>query len=97
MNRFDGVKLDTCCAKCGTLIIRGGTPYTIIDGEYYHMWCATPYTIGDRCVGCKWRTPRQFGGQGIMCFQKDGSCPDWAIKWALQYTSKSLTHQTDLT
>jgi len=39
----------------------------------------------DRCVGCKWRTPIEFGGQGILCFEKDGKCPDWAIKWALHY------------
>lgn len=39
-----------------------------------------------RCVGCKWRTPLKLGGQGIVCTQKNGTCPDWAIQWALQYT-----------
>ena len=40
----------------------------------------------NRCVGCKWRTPHEFGGQGIMCLQDNGKCPNWAIQWALRYT-----------
>ena len=39
----------------------------------------------NRCVGCQWRTPKEFGGQGIICLQKDGKCPEWVIKWTLSY------------
>ena len=39
----------------------------------------------NRCVGCQWRTPIKMGGQGIICRQHDGKCPDWAIQWALRY------------
>ncbi len=39
----------------------------------------------NRCTGCRWRTPKKFNGEGIFCFQKDGTCPEWAIKWALAY------------
>jgi hypothetical protein len=46
----------------------------------------------NRCVGCKWRTPAKLGGQGIVCFQKDGKCPDWAIKWALNYGKTWWNH-----
>ena len=40
----------------------------------------------DRCIGCRWRTPKKFGGDGILCFQKDGKCPTNIIQWALRYT-----------
>ena len=40
----------------------------------------------NRCVGCQWRTPQKFGGKGILCLQKDGKCPQWAIDWALRYS-----------
>lgn len=40
----------------------------------------------NRCIGCQWRTPLKFGGQGIICLQKDGKCPDWAVNWALWYS-----------
>ncbi len=40
----------------------------------------------NRCIGCQWRTPREDGGKGIRCFQNDGKCPDWVIKWALRYS-----------
>ena len=39
-----------------------------------------------RCVGCQWRVLKKMGGQGIICLQKDGTCPKRAIKWALRYT-----------
>lgn len=26
-----------------------------------------------------------MGGEGILCFQKDGSCPSWVIQSALRY------------
>lgn len=40
----------------------------------------------DRCIGCRWRIPRKMGGDGIICFQKDGKCPTNLILWALRYT-----------
>lgn len=43
----------------------------------------------DRCTGCRWRTPKKLGGEGILCLQKDGQCPEWAIKWAINYTKNS--------
>lgn len=43
-----------------------------------------------RCTGCKWRTPHRLGGQGTICLQKDGKCPEWAIKWALRYGKAGL-------
>lgn len=39
----------------------------------------------DRCVGCRWHTPRKYGGQGIYCDTGD-KCPDWVIAWALSYS-----------
>lgn len=39
----------------------------------------------DRCTGCEWRIPLKLGGQGIVCFQKNGKCPRWAVDWALKY------------
>jgi len=39
-----------------------------------------------RCIGCRWRTPKKFGGYGIICLRKDGTCPGWAIQWALRYS-----------
>jgi len=45
--------------------------------------------MDDRCVGCKWRVPIELGGQGIICTQKNGECPDWAIQWALRYRGNS--------
>ena len=43
-----------------------------------------------RCIGCQWRTPIRFGGQGIVCRLKDDQCPDWAIKWAIRYGKSPL-------
>ena len=40
---------------------------------------------GNRCTGCGWRIPIRFGGRGIMCLQKDGQCPQWAVLWAQRY------------
>ena len=42
-----------------------------------------------RCTGCRWRIPIKLGGEGIRCLQKNGSCPEWAIKWALYYTKNN--------
>ncbi len=39
-----------------------------------------------RCAGCRWHTPQKFGGEGFICSQKNGKCPEWAIKWAINYT-----------
>lgn len=39
----------------------------------------------NRCVGCRWRTPQKYGGEGILCLQNDGKCPQWAVQWALAY------------
>ena len=39
----------------------------------------------DRCTGCRWRTPHKFGGEGILCFQKDGNCPDWIVRNSIEY------------
>ena len=40
----------------------------------------------NRCIGCRWRTPHKYGGDGLRCFQNDGKCPEWAVLWALRYT-----------
>ena len=48
-------------------------------------WAPQSYKM-NRCIGCQWRTPQRFGGQGIICSQKDGKCPDWAVTWALRYS-----------
>ena len=47
----------------------------------------------NRCVGCQWRTPIKMDGRGILCLQKDGKCPDWAVKWALRYGNTSRQAQ----
>ena len=39
----------------------------------------------NRCVGCRWRTPQKFGGEGIHC-TANGECPVWVIVWALRYS-----------
>ena len=39
-----------------------------------------------RCIGCQWHTPQKMGGQGIICTQHDGKCPEWAVQWALRYS-----------
>ena len=45
----------------------------------------------NRCVGCRWHTPKDFGGEGIQCHSSELTnsagdttkvhCPDWVIKW----------------
>ena len=54
----------------------------------------------NRCVGCQWRVPVKMGGQGIICHQHDGKCPNWAIKWAIRYGKiqhhKGSTTEEDL-
>ena len=32
-----------------------------------------------------------MGGEGILCFQKDGKCPQWAIQAALRYPRQGDT------
>lgn len=56
-----------------------------------------------RCIGCRYRTPRKLGGDGILCLQKDGKCPSWVIQWALSYRKntngkpiKSFTNDEEL-
>ena len=49
----------------------------------------------NRCVGCQWRTPVKLGGQGFICHQHDGKCPEWAVKWALRYGKVRWNHSTD--
>jgi hypothetical protein len=39
----------------------------------------------DRCTGCRWKTPKKLGGQGILCQQNNGKCPSWVIQCALMY------------
>lgn len=41
-----------------------------------------------RCTGCRWRTPYEFGGQGMLCLQKNGKCPEWVIKWAVRFMKR---------
>ncbi len=38
-----------------------------------------------RCTGCKWHTPIIFGGQGIICREIGDKCPEWVVKFELQY------------
>lgn len=38
-----------------------------------------------RCIGCRYHIPKELDGEGILCLQKDGKCPDWVIQWALNY------------
>jgi len=50
-----------------------------------------------RCIGCKWRIPRKFGGEGIMCHQTNGKCPRWVVQWALNHCGyKSFTTDEQL-
>jgi hypothetical protein len=36
----------------------------------------------NRCTGCIWRTPQEFGGQGIICRPNENGekCPEWVIR-----------------
>ena len=45
----------------------------------------------NRCVGCKWRTPQKYGGQGIICKPSENGekCPSWVIEFALCYSKNS--------
>lgn len=47
----------------------------------------------ERCVGCRWRVPHEFGGEGIICREGNGACPDWAVQWVMRYS----THKSTLT
>lgn len=50
--------------------------------------------MDNRCIGCRWHTPRKYGGEGILCHSSpltnsDNTtpihCPDWVVKWNLRY------------
>ncbi|KKL04141.1 hypothetical protein LCGC14_2619000 [marine sediment metagenome] len=43
-----------------------------------------------RCIGCRYRTPKQFGGEGIQCLQKRGECPDKFTRWVKYETDEEL-------
>lgn len=40
-----------------------------------------------KCIGCRWTVPQEFGGEGIHCDQRTmvehNRCPEWVISWFL--------------
>lgn len=80
MNELERFKLGTLCTACNLPITLGKFPKQINE-KWYHAECANKI----RCTGCRWRTPKSLGGDGILCFNKNGECPSWAVKWATRY------------
>jgi hypothetical protein len=39
----------------------------------------------ERCIGCRWSTPKALGGDGMLCDGKEmhqfNTCPGWVISW----------------
>ena len=60
-NKFDGVNLTNRCPKCGFPVIRGSTPYQIISGKYYHLWCVPKESNNDHRITYPGTTPEYCG------------------------------------
>lgn len=50
------------------------------------------------CIGCRWTTPKNLGGDGILCDQssmkKFHQCPGWVVSW---YGTSHRPHKTGFT
>lgn len=51
--------------------------------------------MDNKCRGCRWHMPKKLGGEGFLCWAEDGKCPDWVIKWNINYGGLKATRNNN--